>query len=78
MTITDILTLLGVLGLFVFIVGSAWEGVKGEIDYRRECQHYYLNDMYDHQMSMTCTKCGNQAILSTDRANSRTNHTRSN
>lgn len=78
MPIADILTLLGLLGLFVFIVGTAWYLIKGEIDYRRECQHYYLNDMYDHQMSMTCTKCGNQVVLSTEKLNSRTNHTRSN
>jgi hypothetical protein len=31
------------------------------------CRHYYLNDMFTHQMSMTCIKCNKQVILSTER-----------
>lgn len=31
------------------------------------CKHYYLNDMFDYQMSMTCAKCGKRVVLSTER-----------
>lgn len=35
MTTADILLLMGLLGAFVFITGSIWHFVAGEIEYRR-------------------------------------------